>query len=372
MIVHLFDDEKFVDTTIDKFEKLSPGENRYIVFSGSQVLKFPKKIDKIDIHTDKWYKLNFDDIFRNCDLLIIHYLTPLKSYILKKAPKEINILWIVWGGDAYSNFRNFSGYEPKTKLVVDSFFKVRIRNTIFYDIFHLYKYGVRILKKETKILSKVNYMATVLPPEFEVINKEFNLKAKFVKFNYDSLNDVLKKTTKTNLGGNILLGNSATAYNNHLDAFDKIKTNKFTLVVPLNYGDKSYRDIICKEGTALYGNKFKPIIDFLPFDEYEKLVSSCNTMIMYHIRQQGLGNIFLALFTGMRVYLNKKSITYDYLTSIGLRIYNLEDHIELLGIELEEETKSINKQLIKDYWGEEKILEGTNNIIELYKSLKGK
>ncbi len=364
MIIHLFDDEKFVDTTINKFEKLAAGKNRYLVFSNSQILKYPKRLDKIEILTDKWYKLDFNSIFKDCDLLVIHYLTPLKSYILKKTPKNVKVLWIAWGGDAYTNFKKFPAFEAETKKIVTESFKIKIRNTFLYDIYFMLKYGVKVLNKEKKALSKIDYVATVLPPEFELIKKEFSLNAEYVKFSYDSLNYILKSKLVFNLGENILIGNSATAYNNHLDIFKKIKSNN-KLIVPLNYGDKAYRDIICNEGFKIYGSNFKPIFDFLEFNEYEALVRSCNSMVMYHIRQQGLGNILLGLFIGIRVYLNTKSVTYEYLTRIGFLIFNLDDHIEFLGIELKEPEKRINNQLVKEYWGEDKILEGTNNVIGL-------
>ena len=42
MIVHLFEDEKFVDVTIDNFDTISKGKSRYIVFSNSTLLKHIK------------------------------------------------------------------------------------------------------------------------------------------------------------------------------------------------------------------------------------------------------------------------------------------------------------------------------------------
>tara|TARA_R110002033_G_scaffold98637_1_gene146975 strand:- start:9704 stop:10834 length:1131 start_codon:yes stop_codon:yes gene_type:complete len=370
MIVHLFDDEKFVDGTIDKFEKLAAGENRYIVFSNSKTLKYTKRTNKINITKNRWYKLDLNDIFKDCDLLVIHYLTPLKTYILKKTPKNISVLWMAWGGDAYPFFKNFNEYEMETNSLVKNQTLTKIKKTIIYDLYSLFTYGVRTIDKEKKTLQNINYLATVLPPEFNLIKDEFYLKASYIKFNYDCLSNIFESDVEFSLGKNILVGNSSTVSNNHLDIFNKIERVESSLIVPLNYGDANYSNIVIEEGKKKYKNQFIPLTEFLQLDEYKKMVLSCNTMVMYHIRQQGLGNIFLAFYLGLRVFLNKKSITYNYLKSIGLKVSNLEDDIKLLGIELNDDEKKINAQLVIDNWGNDKILEGTLNVVQLYNSLK--
>ena len=40
MIVHLFEDQKFVDITIENFENVSDGLNKYIVFSNNEKLTY--------------------------------------------------------------------------------------------------------------------------------------------------------------------------------------------------------------------------------------------------------------------------------------------------------------------------------------------
>mgnify|MGYP005647870425 CR=1 FL=1 len=40
MIVHLFEDQKFVDITIENFENVSNGLNKYIVFSNNKKITY--------------------------------------------------------------------------------------------------------------------------------------------------------------------------------------------------------------------------------------------------------------------------------------------------------------------------------------------
>ena len=80
MIVHLFEDEKFVDTTIQNFEIVSKERNKYIVFSNNKNLKYISSTDVLVLPNSS-YKIDFNLIFDDCELLIIHFLTPLKLYI---------------------------------------------------------------------------------------------------------------------------------------------------------------------------------------------------------------------------------------------------------------------------------------------------
>lgn len=367
MIVHLFEDEKFVDTTIEKFEKIAEGENRYIVFSDAKSLKHPKRTDKIEIYPNSWYKIKLEKIFKDCRLIIVHYLTPIKGFIIKNKPNRIPVVWMVWGKDAYDFFEKYEQYEPITSSYLRADWRTKLKKTKLYDGYHFIKYGVNTIDKERGISSKINYITTVLPTEFELIKKEFNLNAKYIPYNYDSLNILFSGTKSYVLGENILIGNSATPSNNHLDVFSKIVEFKQEVIVPLNYGDMNYKNVILENGIKTFGSKFRPLTHFMPFEEYQNLVFSCNSMVMYHIRQQGLGNILLALYVGIRVFLNTKSTTYKYLNKIGFRIYDLQNDNEVLGVELEREEKSVNKALVIQYWGPKKILEGVNNVVNIIK-----
>ena len=85
MIVHLFEDQKFVDITIENFESVSNGINKYIVFSNNQELKYVSRKEDVIIFPNSSYKLDIDLVFEDCQLLIIHFLSPLKLFILSIA-----------------------------------------------------------------------------------------------------------------------------------------------------------------------------------------------------------------------------------------------------------------------------------------------
>ena len=216
----------------------------------------------------------------------------------------------------------------------------------------------------------VDYVITVLPNEYAIIKKEFNLNAEYLDYNYGINN--FNEFKKTTLGNSILVGNSATASNNHLDIFDIIQNTNKKIIVPLSYGAydfNKYKSSIISEGKRVFEDNFYPIEHFMPLDDYRELTLSCNSVIMYHIRQQALANIFMSLYQGMRVFLNSKSPTYSFLKSEGIIIFDLKQDYKLLGLELNEKEKQINKKIVFNLRGRNVIVEKTKGIVELYNSL---
>jgi len=369
MIVHLFEDQKFVDATIINFDSASIGLNKYIIFSNTQKLKYVSRNEHVLVLPNSSYKLDLDLIFKDCHLLVIHFLTPIKLYILKNKPQHVKVLWSVWGADAYDHFNKQDFFEPLTQNIQKKSFYQSLRFSNLYSLYHLLRYKVKPVRNELKLLRKIDFISTVLPYEYEFILKEFNLTAKYIDYNY-SVNK-FNSVCSISLGGSILIGNSATLSNNHLDIFDIIKNTNSEVIVPLSYGAYGFQDykeiIICK-GKSLFKHNFHAIESFLPIQDYDKILMSCNTMIMYHIRQQALGNIYMALYLGMRVYLNKKSITYKYMNDIGMIIFELEKDFDLVGIDLTKNQKNINKKLVFKLQGEEAIIRKIKSIVELHDS----
>jgi dTDP-N-acetylfucosamine:lipid II N-acetylfucosaminyltransferase len=357
MIVHLFEDEKFVNITIDSFQKSDSELNRYIVFSNAQKLSHVSSTENVLILHNSTYNIDIDLIYKDCKLLVIHYLTPIKLYIIKNKPSNVKVLWSVWGADAYDHFKNIDIFEPLTVNIYKKNIYQYLKSSILYSTYHFLKYKVKPIKNEIAVLRKIDFISTVLPYEFGIIKREFDLNAKYIDFNYP-VNKFSDNYLSVGLGDSILLGNSATLSNNHFDAFDIIKNTKKKIICPLSYGPvgyRKYRKKVVIQGYNLFKKKFQPLEKFLPNKDYEKILYSCNTMIMYHIRQQALGNIYMALYLGMRLFLNSKSGTYKYMIDKGVIIFDLEKDFHLIGIELNKNQKRLNKQLVSELQGEKEI-----------------
>ena len=370
MIVHLFEDQKFVDITIENFENVSTGLNKYIVFSNNDKLTYVSRKEDVIILPNSSYKLDIDLVYKDCQLLIIHFLSPLKLYILKHKPHHVKVIWSVWGSDAYDHFKVQNNFEPITSVTQKSTLFQKLKDSYFFTFYHLMKYRIKPLSKELELLQLIDFVITVLPNEFKVIKNEFGLVAKYIDYNYGINN--FDKFSDRSLGNSILVGNSATSTNNHLDVFEIIKsTTNMDIIVPLSYGAYDYEDYkenIISEGRRIFNKNFLPIENFMNLHDYRELTFSCNTVIMYHIRQQALANIFMSLFQGMRLFLNSKSITYSFLKDQGMIVFDLKKDYKLIGVELNEDDKQINKQLVLNLTSRKVIKEKTKGIINLYYS----
>ena len=367
MIVHLFEDEKFVDDVINNFDNESVnGFNKYIIFSNSKQLKHVSLTKKVVLLPKSSFGLDLDLIFKDCQLLVIHYLTPIKMYILKNKPPNVKALWSIWGSDAYDFFNNQDFFEPLTQKIRKNNIYQQLRFSRLYKLYHFLKYKVNTFRDELETLNKIHFISTVLPYEYKIIIKEFNLSAKYIEYNY--FVDKFDDTSLVTLGKSILVGNSATFSNNHLDIFEIIKNNRTNVITPLSYGAlgyKKYRKKVIKRGKKLFKENFIPLDSFLPSRDYNTLLVTCNTMIMFHVRQQALGNIYMALFLGIRVFLNKRSLTFKYLNDVGIVVFDLEKDFDSVGIELSNKQKEINKKLVISLQGQEAIKKKTKGIIEL-------
>ena len=105
----------------------------------------------------------------------------------------------------------------------------------------------------------------------------------------------------------ILLGNSATATNNHIEVISWIsqhKTNFNVCHIPLSYGDSTIQLSVAKHATKKLPTQAHILRDFMAKTDYFAMLESTEYVIMNHCRQQALGNVLWGLATGRTIYLN--------------------------------------------------------------------
>ena len=100
--------------------------------------------------------------------------------------------------------------------------------------------------------------------------------------------------------------------------------------LPSKYKLYSFKFIL-KKGEEFFLEKFKPLLNFLPLEEYNNYLSQCNVAIMGHHRQQAVGNIIVLLWLGVKVFLSEKSTLFSYLTRKGVVVYCLEKDLHTLN-----------------------------------------
>ena len=151
-----------------------------------------------------------------------------------------------------------------------------------------------LLNKE--FLQRVNFFCHWNAIDFEMIKKNYGGNFILLPFIYDvSLSSLHIVRNETETKKSIWLGNSDTEPNNHLDAIKslaKYHSEAIEIVCPLNYGNDFYANFIEKEINKTFPNKNYCMRNFVNFEEYSKIISEIDVVVMYHNRTQAAGNVF--------------------------------------------------------------------------------
>ena len=133
-----------------------------------------------------------------------------------------------------------------------------------------------------------------------------------------------------------------------LDILSKFKQENLVIKTILSYGKLEYKDEIIKKGNEIFGNKFKYLDKILTPQEYATYVSENNILILNQNRQQGLGNSFLALNFGQKLYIRSEVSTYEHLRSKGCNIFDTKQIFNMTFEEFISMNKDIQTQNIKN------------------------
>jgi dTDP-N-acetylfucosamine:lipid II N-acetylfucosaminyltransferase len=396
--IHLFDDDKFIDVAIELIEEVRPNISVYYVLK-LKPLEYVKseRVRCVKVVSEKDIELVVAEITEiNPKAVFFHALDGKKQKIALKLSSKIVKIWLLWGYDLYANwppFRNIL-FEKQTQSVLSKkrnhitvFFKRLILDSSFNNRSYkfLEKYKIKLPSKLTKVLydkyigdfynaaSQMDIFVPIVQTESVYILK-MGLNPSIGSFAYGYMNEntLMDKALKR---GNILVGNSGDPTNNHIDVFEKLKKINLgsrKVIVPINYGgSKEYVDKVIEKGVKYFGPNFEPILNFMSFHEYEKLVSNCSVFIFNHIRQQALGNILLAVTQGGLVFLNKRSPVTKFLRSKHFVNYTV-DQINQRNLfnELSESEKKNNRKIFENEYSKTNVWIKINNLFDSVDSIK--
>jgi len=313
--------------------------------------------DKYDnIYVTSLSEINFEK--EGIDIAFVHCLKKNDINFLNKNTLNIPKVWFSWGGDVFrlGKFYNLFLLE-KTKILRNRLYlKDSIIGGIVRYVLSYFPSFIDLIsssRNKLKAIDQFDYLIPVMPGDYELIKKHYSIKPKFYHINY--INPIFEQEAEINLdGSNILLGNSATFTNNHIEAIDqlcKYDLEDRQIIIPLSYGRTDVSEYISKYSEDKLGiGNVKVLINFIPFNEYSQIVSTCEIVIMNHLRQQAVGNIVQALLFGSHLYLQSNSTVFKYLKDNGIYVSAFDEADELQG--LDKETISLNKKLTRELFGE--------------------
>lgn len=364
-IVHIVRDEKFIDAAYSMFERAFPGENEYLLFSSEISFKYLKKV-KPKVYSD--LLVYIPAIVRRLvkgDVVIFHAIDNTSLKILEAISGRCKTIWLGWGFDYYG-FIDLDLYEKNTGHILNgqsSFFE-KIKAGLF-DVFGKGKYP----KNVRELINRFDVFSPVIYEDYVMLARSFDaFKPEFLPWNYGTLEDDLIRgfESKNIDGNNFLLGNSSAPTNNHFEIIDKLSKLNLDaekVIVPLSYGNSECRKLVVGYASQRLGDRFLPLLDFMPIDDYVTIIQSCSNVVMNHIRQQGLGNIVISLYLGAKVYLNPKSPLYDFFKKNGLFVFTTEEIEAEYRTFLSEEQIEFNRQFLRSVWSRDVMLKKTINLV---------
>ena len=350
---------------IKAFELVYPNCNRLVLVNDYDNIKHVTYKKKSLITAEKIkIKSKSSTFWQGVDIVVLHSMFIYDITI----PSGIKVIWLGFGYDYYDLiFTSKADYfNHKTKRLL----KVEGGKEKAKTVIKSLSLKNRIKQKQrVKLIERVDIFCPVLTKEYQLIKWPTKHIPKLMDWNYGTMEDDWAKAADIKLTGeNILLGNSATHTCNHLDGIDLVtNTTSFNgkLVLPLSYGDKEYGQTVKEYAQKNYPGEVIALENFMSFDSYMKLISSCSFVIMPHKRQQGLGNIIMLMNLGAKIFLDKDNLLYDYLKENGFYIFALEDvSSPNFQAKLTATQVAKNKKLLHEIWGKHSILSKTKALVE--------
>ena len=309
------------------------------------------------------YTLYGSDDFRNFigdtsqyKYVILHYLGDELVDFTYSASQTNNFVWIVWGGDLYNSLLEPYGY----KLYAYTDFIKKGKLGTFLPFIDRYL-NRRVIWKRVEAVKRIPYYA-ILEGDLKLLKMYIHhLHPTCKDFFYYPVDDMVDDSLKNQqiTGNNIFVGNSASLTNNHRKVFEILSTcdlGNRKVITPLSYGPESGRDYAIKWGNELINDNFYPITEYMPLEEYNKLMFSANLFIYGSYRQEAFGNIVVALYFGGIVVLSHRNPLTEDLKKKGFEIFSLQHLKDLLNYRLPDDVKRRNQELVIKWYNRERLL----------------
>ena len=207
----------------------------------------------------------------------------------------------------------------------------------------LRKFGILSKKQKRyyQLIKKIRHISVVLPSEFTEIKKRFPhfelYPFRYIERNTENEDTVLLPNKDERYSRRILLGNSNDPTNNHLDILHKLNSigKEYEVFIPFSYPntDPEYIQSVIDRSKEFKNLKITFIKDFMPFEEYSKILKSCQSAIFGHFRQQAVGNISYMMKTGRNVFFYEGSTLYSFYKNNGYKVFSLDSELDSEHIE---------------------------------------
>ncbi|MBE0472451.1 MAG: TDP-N-acetylfucosamine:lipid II N-acetylfucosaminyltransferase [Methyloprofundus sp.] len=381
-ILHITTDSKFISHALTTFENVYPGQNTVWMFANGHDGHVSKNHRDLEFVFFDTFKPSFLKKLKGFDLVVIHGFDLFKYPFVALAPAGVKFAWLGWGYDYY----DYIYANPDDLLLVETLaLKNKCSQKSLKQSIHPVKLFKKIARRAIEVLfrkralKRIGSISPVLKKDYELLKSAGLLKPlpDFVPWNYGSLEEsLIKNFIGQRVSGNkVLVGNSASFTNNHLEVFDLLKSVKdkseleLDIISPLSYGDDCCLNAVKQKGVDCFGERFQAVTGFMPIDEYVSLLKQCGYALMNHKRQQAVGNIVIMLYLGARVFLREENPTYQMLKNEGAVINTVDELVAqpgLLKTPLMENEITNNIEVLYRHWSKLIIDQKTKNLVAFH------
>ena len=340
VILHLLIwDKKFVLPFMEFIHKHFPqGNHHFIVYGNVKESDVP-----CSPHTDVMpslikHTLSLSKLFKHSDKIIIHglfcnrlmFLLAMQPWLLKRC------YWVMWGADLYAHEALTQDWPWKKNEWLRRF-----------------------------IIKRIGHFVTYIKGDYELAKKWYGANGKYHNcFMYQSnLYKDYAVPPKQSDTKNILVGNSADPTNNHEEVLERLRPYKdqdIKIYCPLSYGPSNHANQIAKLGKEMFGDKFIPLMDFIPFEKYLELLGQIDIAVFAHKRQQGMGNTISLLGFGKKVYMRSDVTPWKLFSVLGMSVFDVE---QLDISPITKRDAESNREIIAEYFSSSQLVDQWKNII---------
>lgn len=369
-IIHICEDEKFINSAIQQFESCFPSSNIFYVLPLSEdckeFLHVKPQLCVQMINQD--FMLKIARSVENSVLIVLHSLSPKFYDFVLQLPLTNKVIWFCYGFEVYNDTNYF-----KRNILLDTITAIKfpvetktLKQTIVEFIIKCYRIirpSLSFSKSEKKkqVFNRVTFIGTSFIEEYKSISKLLKIKKPYFNFWYYPLENILDVSIPINLNKkSILIGNSGHKTGNHLDVFAKIKSYTLIterIVVPLNYGDEAYIKAVNEEGMKHFSDKFNAFHHFITLEKYNAVLNEVGVAILNNRRQQAFGNTIALLWMGAKVFLSKQNPIYSFFKRIDVYVYCYETELDEQSCNQYLSLKEIkhNRKVLFDVLNREKL-----------------
>lgn len=346
-ICHVHTDEKFVYAT--RLFDLDFVQN-HVFFIGDPTSY--NGASKAGVHFFKKDKVGLGKLVNECsnaDIVVLYELDHLKAYIANRISKSVKIIWRFFGTELYARLPTEEVYSTQTLQFLRSAKALyRYKRRFLIPVKHWLLWQTNIEAEFKRAVRRIDFFIGLSEDEHRYLKDRFPELPQFLQYPFLEAN--IEESVIVPNSNRLIIGNSRNAVNNHLDILDILESVKnhhnleYTMLFSYGVENEYTQEVRIR---AKHVDTLTLIENFLDRQAFVKLYENACALVINGYRQMAMGNIFVALRKGIKIYLNEKNVIYSWLCKEGFEVYKmktLEQDISSGNVRLDAVTAEHNRK----------------------------